>query len=431
MSLKNLLFVFLFLFQVVIGRSQDVEYARWVVNVLSADSMEGRGYFNGGDLMAAQFIRHEFEKAGVMPMTEAYFQPVAFSVNSISATHWCSVDGKSLIPGVDYYISARSKGRNTTYTLVWLGADDLRSARRMRRFMRKDLTGSLLVIDPAILTDKELRPAFVSLFRPSAQVPFPLKPAGIVMIQDKPGWQISDSGKEEAYLVLTVRTGCIHPKSKKVKVHFDNSFDRKYISNNVAGMVRGTTKPDSLVLFTAHYDHLGMMGSVVHPGANDNASGVAMIMDLARHYAANPPAWSVGFIAFTGEEAGLLGSFHYVAEPLRPLEHTKLVINLDMVGTGSEGITLVNGSVYPEDFARLEALNGKDSLLAQVKMRGESPNSDHHPFHAVGVKSFFIYTMGQEFKEYHNIYDRPGDLPLTRYRELFTLLTRFVSTYMH
>jgi Iap family predicted aminopeptidase len=288
----------------------------------------------------------------------------------------------------------------------------------------------LLVVDPEVMKNKELRASLFSMFQPSPLQQKVLQPAGMVMIQDKPGWQISDSGKEENYLILTLRTGCITSKSKKIAIHFDNSFDSKYISHNVAGMVRGTENPDSVVLFTAHYDHLGMMGSVVHPGANDNASGVAMIMDLARYYAANPPSWTVGFVAFTGEEAGLLGSFHYVSEPLIPLEQTKLVVNLDIVGSGSEGITMVNGSVYPDDFARLEALNKTDSLLTQVKIRGESPNSDHHPFHAAGVKSFFIYTMGKECSEYHNIYDRPGDFPFTKYRELFTLLTRFVSTYM-
>lgn len=411
-------------------QAQDREYARRVIHALAADSMEGRGYFNGGDLMAARYIRQEFENAGVLPMTEEYFQPVTFSVNSIAATYLCAVDGKALTPGEEYYISARSKSRNTTYSLVWLGAEVLRNDQKMRKLMRKDLTKSLLVIDPAIVSDKELRPWFLKLFWLTAETQSPLRPAGIVVIQDKPGWQISDSGKETAYLVLTVKTGCINKKSKRLTINFDSSFDRKYISQNVAGMVRGTTYPDSVVLFTAHYDHLGMMGSVVLPGANDNASGVAMIMDLARYYAANPPAWTVGFIAFTGEEAGLLGSFHYADKPLIPLANTRLVINLDMVGTGSEGITLVNGSVYPDDFARLESLNAIDSLLPAVNMRGESPNSDHHPFHAAGVKSFFIYTMGQEFREYHNIYDRPEDLPLTRYNELFKLLTRFVASYM-
>src|SRR4030095_9120627 len=108
---------------------------------------------------------------------------------------------------------------------------------------------------------------------------------------------------------------------------------------NVLGMVPGTLYPDSFIVFTAHYDHLGRMGKkALFPGANDNASGSAMIIDLARYYAqpANRPKCSLLFIAFAGEEAGLIGSRYYTENPILPLEQIKFLINLDLMGNGEE-----------------------------------------------------------------------------------------------
>ena len=90
------------------------------------------------------------------------------------------------------------------------------------------------------------------------------------------------------------------------------------------------------------------------PGANDNASGVAMLLQLANYYSKpeNQPDYSICFIAFTGEELGLLGSKYYVQNPLFPLNQIKLLINMDMVGTGDEGITIVNTSENLDDYEK-------------------------------------------------------------------------------
>ena len=84
-------------------------------------------------------------------------------------------------------------------------------------------------------------------------------------------------------------------------------------------------------MFTAHYDMIGSFGEGNYfPGASDNGSGTAMVLDLARHFSSGrKPFYSVAFMLFSGEEAGLLGSTHYVDHPLFPLERIKLVINLD------------------------------------------------------------------------------------------------------
>lgn len=134
------------------------------------------------------------------------------------------------------------------------------------------------------------------------------------------------------------------------------------------------------------------------------------------------------FIFFGAEEAGLVGSKFYTDNPVFPLEEIKFLINIDLAGTGEEGITVVNGSVFENEFSKLKELNETKKYLAQVKVRGKAANSDHYYFTEKGVPAFFIYTMGG-IKAYHDVYDKPETLPLTEFQDLFRLLTDFVKTF--
>jgi Zn-dependent M28 family amino/carboxypeptidase len=92
--------------------------------------------------------------------------------------------------------------------------------------------------------------------------------------------------------------------------------------------VPGTLHPDSFVVFTAHYDHLGLMGRHnFFPGANDNASGVALLISLADYFQHHPQPYSVVFLAFSGEEAGLLGSGYFADHPPIKLSSVRFLIN--------------------------------------------------------------------------------------------------------
>ena len=159
------------------------------------------------------------------------------------------------------------------------------------------------------------------------------------------------------------------------------------------------------------------------PGANDNASGVAMLLELAAHYARpeNRPAYSVAFLLFGGEEAGLLGSAYFVAHPLVPLKRIKFLINLDLLGTGEEGATVVNGRVFEAPYHRLVALNEAHHYLLQLAPRGRAANSDHFPFSEAGVPAFFIYTRGGS-KAYHDVNDRPKALSLVGFAGTYKLV---------
>jgi Zn-dependent M28 family amino/carboxypeptidase len=131
-------------------------------------------------------------------------------------------------------------------------------------------------------------------------------------------------------------------------------------------------------------------------------------------------------MAFGAEEVGLIGSKYYVEHPLFPLSKIKFLINLDIVGTGDEGITVVNATEHKKEFEQLLKINEEKKLFPQIKPRGKFANSDHYFFSEKGVKSFFIYTMGG-IKAYHDIYDKPQTLPLTKFEELYHLLLQFTD----
>jgi len=86
----------------------------------------------------------------------------------------------------------------------------------------------------------------------------------------------------------------------------------------------------------------------------------------------------------------------------------------------------VNGSIYKKQFNELVSINTKDTLLPAIKARGEAANSDHYPFYKRSVPCFFIYTLGG-ISAYHDIHDIPSTLPLTKYKEVFKLLTLFLK----
>ena len=156
-----------------------------------------------------------------------------------------------------------------------------------------------------------------------------------------------------------------------------NSKTERITSYNVAGMVRGKKYPDETVLYTAHWDHLGIgkpdaNGDNIYNGAVDNATGIAMLIEQARAFARGPrPDRSVAFLAVTAEEKGLLGSAYYAANPLYPLSKTVAVLNTDAMNVhGPTKNFSISGS------ARLDLL---DMLTAEAKRAGRYFTADPHP----------------------------------------------------
>ena len=245
----------------------------------------------------------------------------------------------------------------------------------------------------------------------------------IVSLENKLTWSVAP--EEANYTQIQVLKSKLDELPNSWQVNISNKFISKFTAANIGGMVKGTLQPDSFLVFTAHYDHLGGMGADTYfPGANDNASGVSLLMSLAKYYSQNPQPYSIAFICFAGEEAGLIGSKYFTENPLIPLSKIRFLTNVDLVGTGDDGITVVNATEFPKEFALLNQVNDPEKLLPKINARGKAANSDHYWFTQKGVPSFFIYTLGG-IAAYHDVFDKGITLPLNEYEDLFKLIVGF------
>lgn len=399
--------------------AQDTIYAREMMMKLGSDEFMGRGYVGNGNVKAAEFIANQFKKAGLNHFGKDCFQKFAFPINTIQEVGDLVIDDDTLVAGVDFYIANISKSTKGSFKII--NIDDSLFANDANYFtqiiMRPDLKKSILVFRKENI---------------EARFNFKTKVGGLIFInKDKLSpWSFSHAQNPVNYAVIDILEDKFPEEVREISINFKSKFYSKFPTQNVISYIKGTKYPDSFIVIGAHYDHMGKMGQkVVFPGGNDNLSGTAMLLNLAKYYSQdkNIPEFSIVFISFTGEEVGLLGSVYYVQHPLFDIKNIHFMLNLDMVGTGSNGIVVVNGSIYKKQFEKLEAINKNNNYLARVKSRGEACNSDHCPFYMNKVPSFFIYTTGDEYSEYHSPSDLPQSVPLTKYNEVFSLIRDFIN----
>ncbi|MFT7642425.1 MAG: hypothetical protein ACI9G1_004182 [Pirellulaceae bacterium] len=189
---------------------------------------------------------------------------------------------------------------------------------------------------------------------------------------------------------------------------------RKVDVKNVVAVIEGKGPlADETVVVGAHYDHLGSGGPgslapwtrEIHNGADDNASGTAGLLHVARAIASQktPPARRVVFIAFTGEERGLIGSAHYVKHPKFPLNNTVAMINMDMIGRLKDNKLIIQGLDTATEFDALaDRLNKTYEFIITKKSGGFGP-SDHSSFYSKKIPVMHIFTGT------HSDYHRPSD----------------------
>jgi hypothetical protein len=216
----------------------------------------------------------------------------------------------------------------------------------------------------------------------------------------------------------------LKPRSKELKyVDVTTSFtiDRKKIkTKNVIAVLEGSGPlADETIFVGGHYDHLGRGGmrsgslaflsNDIHNGADDNASGTSMVLEMARRLAKRPEPLPrrVVFMAFSGEEKGLLGSMHYVNHPLYPIDKTVFMVNFDMVGrlNAKSELTLFGIGSTPGAAELVDAL-GSSLGFTIKKVKGMSDGvggSDHQSFYMKNVPVLFAFTG------LHSEYHRPAD----------------------
>lgn len=180
---------------------------------------------------------------------------------------------------------------------------------------------------------------------------------------------------------------------------------------NVAGMIRGSGHPDRYIVVSAHYDHLGVRGEVIYHGADDNASGTAAVLAMARWFKAHPPKHSIIFALFDGEEEGLLGAKAFVGNLPVPAAQIIADVNLDMVSRNERGELYAAGaSVNPALKPLLDAVAAAAPvklLLGHDTGAGEDnwiQQSDQGAFAARQIP--FVYFGVEDHPDYH----RPGDI---------------------
>lgn len=181
---------------------------------------------------------------------------------------------------------------------------------------------------------------------------------------------------------------------------------------NVVGMLEGSDPllKNEVIIIGAHYDHLGRGGEgslapssgEIHHGADDNASGTAGVLELARLFTTQKPKRTIVFMAFGGEEEGLLGSNYYVNHPLLPLANTVAMINMDMIGRMKDHRLVIGGVGTAKEWRDIMAADTDKSFQLTLNEDGFGP-SDHSSFYAKQIPVLFFWTGT------HNDYHKPSD----------------------
>ncbi len=440
----------------------DPAELRESIHVLASPAFEGRGTGTEGGDRAARFVAAEFRAAGLKPLGtdradavdapldgSGYFQPFLATVgadpgpgNSLTAT-WARRTAeypldRSFVPST---LSGSGVARGP---VVFAGYGIVSRAAGRDDYGSRDVTGRIVLLlagSPSADRGSPLA-SFAGIFH---KVLFARdKGAAAVVVaspddSDPARWNTNRGFSDEGLPVILVNRRVAEdwlgaagwtveavrdelakrPWPLNLPVTAAVSTDvrpRRRPTANVLGMIEGSDRALSAetVVVGAHFDHLGLGGPsslaadrrpAVHPGADDNASGTAGLIALARSFAAGPrPRRSVLFAAFSGEELGLLGSAHYVRHPAVPLEKTVAMINMDMIGRlrGDRLAVIGTGSSpgWPELLSELNREAGLRLLFTSDPYGG----SDQQSFYLADVPVLFFFTG--KHPEYHTPADR-------------------------
>ncbi len=402
--------------------SAQIEEVRRITEQLCSPEFHGRGYVEKGDSIAAAFLVEEFKKNNIGPFEGNYLQSFSLDVNTFPGEMSISQNGKGLVPGKDFVVNPSSTGDKTTYQLREVSANEILNLPEIRSIIQEIKSeigqSTAIVIDYTIMSSDTVKKVKSIAYELATILPV------IEIINTKFTWSV---GREQSFFpYIEIQENKID-KTATLTIDIEAKFVKNYQSQNVMAYLPAKKKCAKTVMFTAHYDHLGRMGADTYfPGGNDNASGTAMLFTMANYFKNKPSDYNLLFVAFAGEEAGLVGSEFFVNNAPLKLKKIKFLFNLDIMGSGEDGVTIVNATLFEREFQLLQDINNEKSLLSQVKSRGPAANSDHYWFTENGVPAFFMYTMGIN-KNYHDIFDTYEALSFVEYQDITTLLIEFVK----
>ncbi|HET8858592.1 M28 family metallopeptidase [Marivirga sp.] len=406
------LFILFFLFIASISFSQS-KLAREHISILTSDSLAGRGFTAGGQEKAADFIIKKLELYNVKAVARNGFkQELSYPVNTFPGNVQFSTENQNKVmiyaAGKDFLFHSASAPIEISGEIKRISTDF---------DFPKKINNDIFYIEKTDENAEEIAKLTQSFL-------FELKTKGkLLIVQDSAKWSWFPSAKQSDNSVLYIKNKL--ENGNVISTSNEAEFVSNFRSSNIIGKVEGT-RSDSAIMLSAHYDHLGQMGSATFKGGNDNASGTAMLLALAEYYGVNQPKFDTYFLFTTAEEIGLLGSYYFIENTPFDLRKIKMLVNFDMVGTGDEGITVVNAKKHNRYFELLQKLN--NGRIVEIKARGEACNSDHCLFDKIGVPAVFIYTLGGK-QAYHDVFDNGEDLSLEAFDELHDLIIESLNQY--
>lgn len=425
------------------------------IKVLSSDEFMGRKPFTKGDTLAVAYIEEQFRALGLEPGNgDSYFQEVPMAeITSLPASPaWTfkSANGQFSIQYLDDYVIGSKRLteeiRVDETELVFAGFGIVAPEYNWNDYEGLDAAGKTVVVmvnDPGYY-DKTLFKGDTMTYYGRWTYKFEEAArqgaTGVLIIHDtggasygwnvvRSGWtgpqlnlQTADNGASRAAfegwltaesaeklfkltgneqdLIAEAKKPGFKPVALGVKtaVTLHNSF-RKSTSNNVIAKLPGTKRPDEVIIYTAHWDHLGIgeaaEGDSIFNGAIDNATGVAALFELAKGFraAAVQPERSVIFLAVTAEEEGLLGSEYYATNPIYPLNKTVANINMDSFSplgrTSDYSVVGLGQSELDEYVIAAAGKQGRTVVDSGNPSAGGFFRSDHFNFVKVGVPALY------------------------------------------
>ena len=442
----------------------DISTQRYIEDVrfLSSDNMKGRGTGTPELEKAAKFIAQQFHKAGLQPIDgKSYAQAFSVSINSHTGPlnrleYSIGSEKHSLKLGQDFTPFNFSGSGKVSGEIVFAGYGITAREYNYDDYADINVKDKIVLVlrhepqefDANSIFERKAYTEHSQLFSKAANAKFHGARA-ILFVNDaathsgsddhleKFGAEVSPASPGLPFLQVRVEVvekwfaaagksmpeiigqidkdlktrSFAFPSNVTVDLQTDVRRDIKTV-HNVMGYLPGTTA--EYVVIGAHYDHLGLgqqfslapsLAGTIHPGADDNASGTAGVMALARWFSAQPKQKrGILFMAYAGEELGLLGSSYYVNHPLMPLDHAVAMINMDMIGRIRNGKVFVGGVGTGSKLKEmLETVMPKYQFQMDATELGGYGSSDHTSFTTKQVPVLFF------FSGLHGDYHRPSD----------------------
>jgi len=413
--------VILLFFQIcfLVAESQNLKFAHQIIDTLCSPYFHGRAYDFDANSKTSEFLKNEFINYKLKKFNNSYFQYFTLSANTFNGEMSLISADSVFIPGVDFILSGFSSGISGKFPIKKVFAQTIKDS--ISSIFKTDNSQCVIYIDTVGLNDKTFDKIYQQILHNNL-----FKARGIITKTVKIA-SFVPSMESKKFIHIQITEQASRKLKDSISLNIENKLLQNFPVKNILGYIQG--KSDTCIVISAHYDHIGHLGkSLYFPGANDNASGVTMVLSLAKYFADQKikPEYTIVFMLFAGEELGILGSKYYTENPVFPLSKIKFLLNLDMIGTGEKGIQMVNSSIFTNEYQLFNSINSENNYVSQIKKRGAAANSDHYCFFEKSVKCFFIYTLG-DYTEYHNINDNSANIPLNKFENVFYLVRDFIT----